>query len=263
MNKDRLKLLGFGFIFASIIAAIIFAFPVDALAQKLTLDLGDNSDAISDTGSGSVTSRLLQLVALITIIPLAPSIVLMVTSFTRIIIVLALLRTALGLQTTPPNQVLISLALFLTFFIMQPVFEKSYNEGIGPLISGKISEKEAWEKSSAPFHAFMMKNVREKDLRLFINMSPGTKIERPEDTPFQILIPAFMISEMKRAFEIGFLIYLPFVIIDMLVASTLMAMGMMMLPPVLISLPFKLVFFVIVDGWYSVSGSLVRSFAMP
>lgn len=248
---------------AAVLAVVVLFFPPDVLAQKLTLDLGDHPAPGAGVSGGTITSSIIQLLVLVTIIPLAPSIILMVTSFTRIIIVLSLLRTALGLQTTPPNQVLISLALFLTFFVMQPVFEKAYHDGIEPYTANKIAEKEAWEKTSAPFHAFMMKNVREKDLRLFINMSQGIKIDKPEDTPFQILIPAFMISEMKRAFEIGFLIYLPFLIIDMLVSSTLMAMGMMMLPPVLISLPFKLIFFVIVDGWYSISGSLVRSFGIP
>lgn len=241
--------------------ALVWAFPDDTLAQKVTLDLGADAGAPS-AGSASVTVRIIQLIVLLTVIPLAPSILMMVTSFTRIVIVLSLLRTALGLQQTPPNQVLVSLALFLTFFIMAPVFEVSYHDGIAPLIDQKISEKEAFEKTAAPFHAFMMKNVREKDLRLFLDMSPKTKVEKPEDTPFQVLIPAFMISELKRAFEIGFLVYIPFVIIDMLVASTLMAIGMMMLPPVLISLPFKLIFFVLVDGWYTLSGSLVRSFGM-
>jgi len=247
----------------TLFAVLIFVMPHDAFAQKLTLDLGDNSAATAGATSGSVTSKIIQLVILVTIIPLAPSILMMVTSFTRIIIVLSILRTALGLQSTPPNQVLISLALFLTLFVMAPVFNKAYDDGIAPLISGKIAEKEAWDKTSAPFHAFMMKNVREKDLRLFMDMAPNVKIDKAEDTPFQILIPAFMIGELKRAFEIGFLVYLPFLIIDMLVSSTLMAMGMMMLPPVLISLPFKLIFFVIIDGWYSLSGSLVRSFGMP
>jgi flagellar biosynthetic protein FliP len=241
-------------------AGCIWALPHDALAQKLTLDLGADAVPGPQGGGNSVTARIIQLVALLTVIPLAPSILLMVTSFTRIAIVLSLLRTALGLQQTPPNQVLVSLALFLTFFIMAPVFNAAYHDGIAPLIDQKISEREALEKTAAPFHAFMMKNVREKDLRLFLSMSPGTKVEKPEDMPFQILIPAFMISELKRAFEIGFLVYIPFVLIDMLIASTLMAMGMMMLPPVLISLPFKLIFFVLVDGWYTLSGSLVRSF---
>lgn len=240
------------------------AFATDALAQKVTLDLGSDAAAAGTppaAGASSVTSRIIQLVALLTVLPLAPSILMMVTSFTRIIVVLALLRQALGLQQTPPNQVMVSLALFLTFFTMSPVFNAAYHDGIAPLIDQKIQEKEAIAKTVAPFHAFMMHNVREKDLRLFLDMSgPDVKLEKPEDTPFQVLIPAFMISELKRAFEIGFLVYLPFVIIDMLVASTLMAMGMMMLPPVLISLPFKLIFFVLVDGWYTLSGSLVRSF---
>ncbi|HEU5046572.1 MAG TPA: flagellar type III secretion system pore protein FliP [Rickettsiales bacterium] len=260
-RQHKKNLLSWGMVFTGLFALVLFMLPVDAMAQKLTLDLGNNAGAIGD-GDSSVTSRLIELVVLMTIIPLAPSIIMMVTSFTRIIIVLSLLRTALGLQQTPPNQVLISLALFLTFFIMSPVLQKAYTDGIEPLVNGQISERDAIEKTSAPFHDFMMRNVREKDLRLFIDMSPGIKIATPADTPYRILIPAFMIGELKRAFEIGFLVYLPFLIIDMLVASTLMAMGMMMLPPVLISLPFKLIFFVIVDGWYSLSGSLVRSFGM-
>jgi flagellar biosynthetic protein FliP len=237
---------------------LFWLLPGEAFAQKLTLDLG--ADAPSSGGGTPVTSRIIQLVALMTIIPLAPSILMMVTAFIRIVIVLSLLRTALGLQQTPPNQVIVSLALFLTFFVMAPVFEQAYTNGIAPLIDQKINEREALMKTAAPFHDFMMKNAREKDLQLFLDMSPGVKVTKPEDMPYQILIPAFMISELKRAFEIGFLIYLPFIIIDMLVASTLMAMGMMMLPPVLISLPFKLIFFVLVDGWYTLSGSLVRSF---
>jgi flagellar biosynthetic protein FliP len=179
----------------------------------------------------------------------------------RIIIVLSFLRSALGLQQTPPNQVLLSLALFLTAFIMAPVFEEAYNDGVRPLIEESITEEQAMERIGAPFHAFMMKHVRPKDVELFVSMSPANlEIATPEDTPYRILIPAFMISELKRAFEIGFLIYIPFVIIDMLVASILMAMGMMMLPPVMLSLPFKLIFFVMVDGWYMVCGSLIKSF---
>lgn len=252
------------YIFLLLIAiGVVFALPHEALAQKLTLDLGADAAPGPQGNGNSVTARVIQLVVLMTIIPLAPSILLMMTSFTRIVIVLSLLRTALGLQQTPPNQVLVSLALFLTFFTMAPVFEASYHDGIAPLIDQKISEKDALQKTAAPFHTFMMKSVREKDLRLFLDMSQGLKVEKPEDTPYQVLIPAFMISELKRAFEIGFLVYIPFVIIDMLVASTLMAMGMMMLPPVLISLPFKLIFFVLVDGWYTLSGSLVRSFGGP
>jgi flagellar biosynthetic protein FliP len=229
--------------------------PVIASAQTLSLDLGTQ-------GGGSAAARIIQLIAIVTVISLAPSILVMMTSFTRVIIVLSFLRTAIGLQQTPPNQVLISLALFLTAFIMAPVFKQSYDNGILPLIEERISEEEALEKTSAPFHAFMMTHVRDKDLKLFMDMDPSIKLEKPEDTPFRVLIPAFMISELKRAFEIGFLIFLPFLVIDMLIASVLMAMGMMMLPPVLISLPFKLIFFVLIDGWYMLAGSLVRSFGV-
>ena len=194
---------------------------------------------------------------------LAPSILVMVTSFTRIVVVFSFLRTALGLQQTPPNSVLISLALFLTFFIMSPVFEKAYEDGLKPLMEEKITEEQAIEPIVKPFHRFMLGNVREKDLDLFADIAKVEEIKTPEETPLKVLVPAFMISELKRAFEIGFLIYIPFLIIDMVVASTLMSMGMMMLPPVLVSLPFKLVFFVLVDGWYLIVGSLVRSFSAP
>lgn len=223
-----------------------------AAAQSMNLDLGE--------GGGSVTSRILQLFAVVTVLSLAPSILVMVTSFTRIVVVLSFLRSALGLQQTPPNTVLISLALFLSLFIMTPTFEEAYNQGIKPLIDEQISEEESFDLTIKPFHAFMLSHVREKDLELFLDIAKEDKVEKAEDTPLQVLIPAFMISELRRAFEIGFLIYIPFLIIDMLVASTLMAMGMMMLPPVVVSLPFKLIFFVLVDGWYMIAGSLVKSF---
>lgn len=229
----------------------LFASP--SFAQSMTVDLGANP-------GGGAAARLIQLVVLMTVIALAPSILIMTTSFMRIIIVLSFLRSALGLQQTPPNQVLVSLALFMTLFIMAPTFEQAYNEGVKPLMDNSISQEEALEHIGEPFHDFMIKHVRTKDLQLFVSMSPGLTIEKPEDTPFRVLVPAFMISELKRAFEIGFLIFIPFVVIDMLVASVLMAMGMMMLPPVMISLPFKLIFFVLVDGWYMVCGSLIKSF---
>jgi flagellar biosynthesis protein FliP len=225
----------------------------DALAQSLNIDLGK-------TSSGTASGRLIQMIALITIISLAPAILVMVTSFTRIIIVLSFVRSALGLQQTPPNQVLISLALFMTLFIMQPAFEKAYDEGVVPLMAEEISEQVAFDRIVEPFQLFMLDHVRQKDLELFMRLGGDITVATPEDTPLRVLIPAFMISELKRAFEIGFLIYVPFVVIDMLVASILMAMGMMMLPPVTISLPFKLVFFVLVDGWYLVCGSLIKSF---
>lgn len=238
-------------ILTSFILSSLIAHP--ALAQSMTVDL--NSSA-----GGSATGKIIQLVVLMTVISLAPSILIMTTSFMRIVIVLSFLRSALGLQQSPPNQVLVSLALFLTLFIMAPVFEKAYDEGLQPLMQETITQDQALERIGAPFHEFMITHVREKDLGLFMSMSPNLQIDKPEDTPFRVLVPAFMISELKRAFEIGFLIFIPFVVIDMLVASVLMAMGMMMLPPVMISLPFKLIFFVLVDGWYMVCGSLIKSF---
>ncbi len=222
-------------------------------AQTVNIDFGAQGDGVT-------TSKILQVVALITILSVAPSILIMVTSFVRIIVVLSLLRSALGVQQTPPNPVLVSLALFLTAFIMQPVFEKAYNDGIVPLMEQKIDEKAAFTKVVEPFHEFMMAHVREQDLSLFLEMAGNLKVENPKDTPLRVLIPAFMISELKRSFEIGFLVFIPFLVIDMVIASTLMSMGMMMLPPVLISLPFKLVFFVLVDGWHMISSSLVKSF---
>jgi len=254
--KNKLLLPGLLWI-ASLALAMTVFLPADAFAQSLTFDLGKQTN-------GSAAARMIQLVALLTVIALAPSILIMVTSFTRIVVVLSFVRSAIGLQQTPPNQVLISLALFLTLFVMQPTFMKAWEDGIQPLMNEKITEQQAMELTAAPFHMFMLHHVREKDLGLFMDMAGGEKgplvVEKPEDTPWRVLIPAFMISELKRAFEIGFLIFVPFVIIDMLVASILMAMGMMMLPPVTISLPFKLIFFVLVDGWYMVCGSLVKSF---
>jgi flagellar biosynthetic protein FliP len=224
-----------------------------ALAQSLNLDLGSGPN-------GGTTGRIIQLLALMTVLSLAPGILIMVTSFTRVVIVLSLLRSALGAQQTPPNMVLTSLALFLTVFIMAPTFQKAYDDGIAPLIAEKINEEQAFTLTVAPFRTFMLSQVREKDLRLFMDMGQIDEVATPEETPLKVLVPAFMISELRRAFEIGFLVFLPFLIIDMVVASVLMSMGMMMLPPVMIALPFKLIFFVMVDGWYLVAGSLVRSF---
>lgn len=231
----------------------LFFLPTDAFAQSLNLDLGNAT-------TGTATGRLIQMIVLITVLSLAPAILVMMTSFTRIIIVLSLLRTGIGLQQTPPNQVLIGLALFLTFFIMQPTFQKAYDDGLRPLLEESIDEQVAFDNMLEPFKEFMLAHTRTKDLDLFMSMQPDVKVEEPEDTPLRMLIPAFMISELKRAFEIGFLVFLPFVIIDMLIASILMAMGMMMLPPVMIALPFKIIFFVLIDGWYLLAGSLVRSF---
>ncbi|WP_443112553.1 flagellar type III secretion system pore protein FliP [Devosia sp. ZB163] len=225
--------------------------PALAFGQDVSIDFGDDT---------TITERAVQIVGLITLLSLAPSILVMVTSFTRIVVVLSLLRTAIGLQTAPPNSVMVSLALFLTLFVMGPTLQQSYDNGIAPLVAGTIPIEEAFARTSAPIHEFMLANVREQDLRLFFDMSNTQPPADPAATPLQTLIPAFMISELRRAFEIGFLLFLPFVIIDMVVASVLMSMGMMMLPPVVISLPFKLIFFVLVDGWHLVAGSLIRSF---
>jgi flagellar biosynthesis protein FliP len=237
----------------TLISLILLILPSLALAEPISFDFGD---------SGTFTARIFQMIALISVVSIAPSIIITVTSFTRIIVVLSLLRSALGLQQTPPNPVIISLALFLTAFIMTPTFETAYNEGIAPLIEEKISTEESWSKTVKPFHKFMISHTRDKDLLMFLNAGHFSVDIKPENVPLQALIPAFMIGELKRAFEIGFLVFLPFLVIDMLVSSILMAMGMMMLPPVMISLPFKLIFFVAIDGWHMISGSLIRSFGV-
>ncbi|WP_170230572.1 flagellar type III secretion system pore protein FliP [Roseibium hamelinense] len=224
-----------------------------AFAQEITLDFADDA---------TLTERAVQVVALLTVLSLAPSILVMVTSFTRIVVVLSLLRSAIGLQTAPPNMVMISLALFLTAFIMAPTIEQAYDEGVQPLVEGTIELDQAFERASEPFRDFMLSQVREQDLALFQEMSGQEAPETPQDLSLRILVPAFMISELRRAFEIGFLLYLPFLIIDLVIASVLMSMGMMMLPPVVISLPFKLIFFVLVDGWNLVAGSLIQSFGV-
>jgi flagellar biosynthesis protein FliP len=242
---------GVGLGVLTIAAATLAAGPSPAWAQDISINFGQG---------GGLTERVLQLVALMTVLSLAPSILVMVTSFTRIVVVLSLLRTALGTATAPPNTVIISLALFLTAFVMGPAFERAYDLGVKPLVNNEITAEQAFERASDPFRAFMLKNVREKDLKLFVGLAHEATPARPEDLSLRVLVPAFMISELKRAFEIGFLLFLPFLIIDLVVASVLMSMGMMMLPPVVVSLPFKLIFFVLVDGWSLVAGSLVQSY---
>ena len=235
-------------------AALLLCFAaVPAAAQSVNIDLGD-------TG-GSSTARIVQLVLLLTVLSVAPSILIMVTSFTRIAVVFSITRQALGTSQTPSNMILIALALFMTGYIMTPTFEKAWDNGIHPLIEEKIETKTAVERTVMPFKEFMLKNVRAKDLQLFMDFSQTPQVEKEEDTPLTALVPAFMISELRRAFEIGFLIFVPFLIIDMVVASVLMSMGMMMLPPSMLSMPFKLIFFVVVDGWYMLVGSLVKSFS--
>lgn len=225
--------------------------PAVAQAQDISINFGDDT---------TLTQRAVQLVGLITILALAPSILIMVTSFTRIVVVLSLLRTAIGLQQSPPNSVIVSLALFLTLFVMTPTLKDAYNQGVAPLVANQITSEQAFEKTTTPLKKFMANHVRAADLKLFMDMSHAKPAKSPDQIALTTLAPAFMLSELKRAFEIGFLIFVPFLIIDMAVASILMSMGMMMLPPVIISLPFKLIFFVLVDGWHLVAGSLVRSF---
>jgi len=232
------------------LACGLLAGPV--LAQTMTFDLGD--------AGGTVTGHIVQLVGLVTILTIAPSILIMMTCFTRIVIVLSFLRSAMGVQQTPPTQVMMSLALFLTFFIMAPVLQRSYTDGIQPLMEERIDEIEGFKRAVAPFREFMLRQTQEKELELFTNMAKLENITSVDQVPLHIIIPAFMISELKRAFEIGFLLFLPFLIIDMVVASILMSMGMMMLPPTTVAIPFKIIFFVLVDGWYLLAGSLARSF---
>lgn len=233
---------------------LLAGYASSAHAQEITIDLGNESE------SGTFSGRIIQMVGLLTVLSLAPSILIMMTCFTRIVVVLSFLRTAIGIQQTPPNTVMISLALFLTFFIMTPTFTAAYTQGIQPLVNEEIDEMTAFERSVTPFKEFMLKHAREQDLGMFMELGKIEPVEKAIDTPLQALVPAFMISELRRAFEIGFMLFLPFLIIDMVTASILMSMGMMMLPPVTISLPFKIMFFVLVDGWYLICGSLIQSF---
>lgn len=238
--------------FALVLGLIAYAHP--AWAQNITIDLGPEGE------NGTLSGRIVQLMALLTVLSLAPSILIMMTSFTRIVVVLSFLRTAIGIQQTPPNTVMISLAMFLTLFIMAPTFQAAYDSGIVPLINEEIDEPVAFERTVEPFREFMLKHARVEDLQMFTDLSKLGPFEDPKAIPLRVLIPSFMISELRRAFEIGFMLFLPFLIIDMVTASILMAMGMMMLPPVTISLPFKIIFFVLVDGWHLIAGSLIQSF---
>ncbi|MCF3932465.1 flagellar type III secretion system pore protein FliP [Acuticoccus sp. M5D2P5] len=236
--------------------ALVFL-PHAAFAQGQTpvLDLG----ALLPEGSGSASARIVQFVALITILSLAPGLLIMVTSFTRMIVALSFLRAGMGLQTTPANIVMISLALFMTFYVMGPTFDAAWKDGILPLTRNEITEEEAYTRVTTPFREFMLREVRPRDLALFADLA-GTAPAEPEAVELRTLIPAFMISELRRGFEIGFLILLPFLVIDLIVATLIMSMGMMMMPPTVIALPFKILFFVLIDGWNLLIGSLVRSF---
>ena len=247
---NRVRWLRFA-VAGAIASATLLAFASPAFAQDVSINFGQ--------GTG-LTERVIQLVALITVLSVAPAILVMVTSFTRIVIVLSLLRSAIGLQSAPPNTVVVSLALFLTAFVMGPAFQTAYEQGVQPLVAGQIQPQQAFERGVVPFRSFMVKNVREKDLALFMDLAKEPPAADANAVPLRVLMPAFMISELRRAFEIGFLLFVPFLVIDLVIASVLMSMGMMMLPPAMISLPFKLIFFVLVDGWSLIAGSLVQSF---
>ena len=232
----------------------IFYFISPAEAQTISLNVDDV------TSNGSATARIFNVIMLITVLSIAPSILVMMTSFVRLIVVFSITRSALATNSTPPNMVLISLALFLTIFIMAPTFEQSWEQGIKPIFDEKIEVMEGLEKATQPLKEFMVRNTREKDLLLFTDLAKEDPAKEIKEVPLKVVIPAFMISELRRAFEIGFLIFVPFLIIDMVIASVLMSMGMMMLPPSVLALPFKVIFFVLIDGWYVLAGSLVQSF---
>lgn len=212
-------------------------------------------------GGATMSGRIVQLLGLLTVLSVAPGLLIMVTSFTRFAIAFSLLRSGLGLQTAPSNLVMISLALFMTFYVMAPTFNQAWTDGVQPLINNEITEQQAADKIGQPFREFMLGQVREKDLDLFVDLAdPSFKVGNGKQVDFRVLVPAFMISELRRGFEIGFLIVLPFLVIDLVVATLTMSMGMMMLPPTVISLPFKILFFVLIDGWNLLVGSLIRSF---
>jgi flagellar biosynthetic protein FliP len=242
-----MKFLAFAFAFFWLVAP----------AEAQTLDLG----ALAGGAEGSTVGTIIQLFGILTVLSLAPGILIMVTSFTRFVIALSILRAGMGLPTTPANLILISLSLFMTFYVMSPTFDQAWENGLQPLINNEITEEEAVAEIAEPFRAFMLRNVREQDLALFADLAAerGQAIAEGEVVDMRILVPAFLISEIRRGFEIGFLIVLPFLVIDLIVATITMAMGMMMLPPTVVALPFKILFFVLIDGWNLLVGSLVRS----
>ena len=239
-----------------LLVAIALILAATSLAAAQQLDLGGIAKA-----DGTTVGYIIQMFGLLTVLSVAPGLLIMVTSFTRFVIAFSILRAGIGLQSTPANLILISLSLFMTFYVMAPTFDQAWNTGVKPLMNNEISQQEAFDKISDPFRAFMLRNVRDKDFDLFADLARerGQTVARAT-VDLRILVPAFMISEIRRGFEIGFLIVLPFLVIDLIVATITMAMGMMMLPPTVVSLPFKILFFVLIDGWNLLVGSLVRSF---
>ncbi len=245
--------------FVIYLACLWAVFALSAAAQA-QVSIPTVQFGISGAKSPSEVVNTLQVLFLLTVLTLAPAILIMMTSFTRIIVILSFLRNALGTNQMPPNQLLVGLALFLTFVIMGPTFKEVNDTALQPFLKGEITQEVGLAKAKAPLQAFMLRQTRPKDIELFQQMTGAQSTSNIEEVPFMTLVPAFMISELKTAFQMGFIIYLPFLVLDMIVASVLMAMGMMMLPPVLISLPFKLMLFVLVDGWQLMVGSIVKSF---
>ncbi|MCP5309875.1 flagellar type III secretion system pore protein FliP [Cognatazoarcus halotolerans] len=237
------------------VVSVTLLLPLSALAQSMPALTGAPAP-----GGGTTWSLSIQTLLTLTMLSFIPAAVLMMTSFTRIVIVLSLLRSAMGTQTSPPNQVMIGLALFLSFFIMSPVLDRVYNEAYLPLSSEQISFQEALARGTVPVKAFMLRQIREPDLSLFTKLAKVPRVDKAEELPMRVVVPAFVTSELKTAFQIGFIVFIPFLIIDMVVASVLMSMGMMMMSPVIVSLPFKVMLFVLVDGWTLLIGSLVQSF---
>ncbi len=249
-----------------VLLALLALLAATATAQAQTLPFSQ----LGDGSPGQTAGYIIQMFGLLTVLAVAPGLLITVTSFTRFIVTFSILRSGMGLQTTPANMILISLALFMTFYVMAPVFDRAWNDGMQPLMKNEISEGEALEKIVDPFRDFMLQNVREKDLRLFSDLAAeqtaagkadaGRDGERSSLSELRILVPAFMISELRRGFEIGFLVAIPFLVIDLVVATITMAMGMMMLPPTVVALPFKVLFFIMIDGWNLLVGSMIRSF---
>lgn len=255
-NKD-VFFRGIAFLIGAVVLGMVME-PPAVWAQ--TMPLPAIKIGVGEAKNPGEVSVALQILFLLTILSLAPAILIMMTSFTRLIIVFAFLRQALGTHQMPPQQILIGLSLFLTFFIMSPVWHDVHEHALAPYMEKRISQEKALEEALKPVRRFMFKQTREKDLALFLNMAKMTKPKNPEAVPTTVLLPAFTVSELKTAFQIGFILFLPFLVIDMVVSSVLLSMGMMMLPPVMISLPFKVLLFVLVDGWHLVVGSLVKSF---
>ena len=251
-NKSR----ALGVLLVAMSIAVLATVAVAAPVPIPSINIG-----VGTANSPGEVSKTIQIFLLLTVLSLAPSLLIMTTSFTRIVVVLSFLRTALGTQQAPSNQIILALSLFLTFFIMTPVWQQINQEAYQPYVAQQISQEQAFERAVKPIRKFMLSQTRQKDLELFVSLAKMPRPRNADDIPTLTIIPAFMISELRTAFQIGFLIYIPFIVVDMVVASVLMSMGMMMLPPVMISLPFKILLFVLVDGWGLVIGSLVKSFS--